>query len=344
VSEPSLLLIHKEREMPHHTHHRSVGGRRTVAAGTTAALTALATVVALGLAPATVAGAAAAATKSQPGGASGTVAALTPTSSSMEVQNPSSGQTTVTWNSTTAFSKVVSELVSIVTPGDCLTVTGTASKKSKTTIAARSVTITTAPASGTCGAAGNGRGFLGTGGGAATGARGGFPGGSGRSLQFNGGGGTSTNGGQRARPPAALANLAVASGKVTVVSNGTVTLSGYLLSGLFSPRAAPAKNSSKSTSKSAKTQKKPPTPKKQTLKITTSKSTTLTETQTVTSAALAIGQCVTAFGQASSTGAVTASRVSITPPSSGTTCNAGVGARFGGGPGGFGGPPPGAGA
>ena len=57
------------------------------------------------------------------GGASGSVAALN--ASSMEVQNASTGQTTVSWTSTTQFSKTVTEAVSSLAAGDCVTVTGT---------------------------------------------------------------------------------------------------------------------------------------------------------------------------------------------------------------------------
>ena len=89
------------------------------------------------------AGAAGAATTSNPNiGATGSVAALS--TSSMEVQSATSGQTTVSWTPTTQFSKSVTESVSSLPSGDCVTVTGTASKKSKTTIAARSVSVTSA--------------------------------------------------------------------------------------------------------------------------------------------------------------------------------------------------------
>ena len=80
----------------------------------------------------------AAATPNAPIGATGSVAASA--HSSMEVQNASSGQTTVNWTPTTQFSKTVTESVSSLATGDCVTATGTASKKSKTTIAARNIT------------------------------------------------------------------------------------------------------------------------------------------------------------------------------------------------------------
>ncbi len=76
-----------------------------------------------------------------PIGATGSVAALS--GSSMEVQSENSGQTTVSWTGSTTFTKSVTEAVSALTSGDCVTVSGTPSKKSKTTIAARTITVST---------------------------------------------------------------------------------------------------------------------------------------------------------------------------------------------------------
>ncbi len=88
----------------------------------------------------------------------------------MEVQS-TTAQTAVTWTPTTTFSETATETVSAIAVGDCLTVTGTPSKKSKTTIAARSITISKASTTGTCTS-----GF----GGAAGAAAGGFGGAGGR--------------------------------------------------------------------------------------------------------------------------------------------------------------------
>ena len=104
------------------------------------------------VAAAALSSAAGAATTTPPNGgfgASGSVAALNASSSSMEVQNANSGQTTVSWTSTTQFSKTVTKAVGAL-GGECVTVTGTPSKKSKTTIAARSITVTSATSSGSC--------------------------------------------------------------------------------------------------------------------------------------------------------------------------------------------------
>jgi hypothetical protein len=272
---------------------------------------------------------ASAATPTPGGGASGSVAAITGTS--MEVQNANTGQTTVNWTGTTTFSQTVSQTASAVAVGDCLTVTGTPSKTSKTTIAAKTITISAASSTGTCtsgfggGAAGGGQ----FGGGA--GAGGARPGGGG--FRFGGG-----EGGGSGRPPGGFrggsgaggrsfpgANLSIANGKVTSVSGSTVSLSGILLGQFARP------SSSKST-KSNKSTKKPTAPKKQNLSVTLSSSTTLTQTQATTAASVAVGDCVSAFGQTASNGAVSATTVRITS-SGGKTCTTGFGG-FGGGTGG----------
>src|SRR5580658_8051664 len=90
--------------------------------------TGAAALLAAGTVAATAGTAGAASPPSAPGGATGSVAALTGTS--MEVQNASTGQTTVNWTTTTTFSKSATEAVSAVTVGDCVTATGSASKKS----------------------------------------------------------------------------------------------------------------------------------------------------------------------------------------------------------------------
>ncbi len=263
------------------------------------------------------------------GGASGSVAALNASSSSMEVQNTNSGQTTVSWTSTTKFSKTVSQAISALA-GECVTVTGTQSKKSKTTIAARSITVSSATSSGSC------AGFLTRHGSGADGAAaGGTPGG----FQFRGGdgrpgfggsnaegGGSFSRGGTGNGPPnfgKALASIAIASGKVKSVKGSTLTVSGFSLSPGQFTRGTPTSGSKAKT---------PTPPKTQTLTITTSKSTTVSATQSAAATDLAVGDCVSAFGPAASNGAITATTVRITS-TGGASCSAGFG-RFGGGPGG----------
>jgi hypothetical protein len=254
------------------------------------------------------------ATSSQPGGASGKVATLG--AASMEVQNPSTGQTTVNWSTTTTFSRTVTETVSAVSVGECVSVTGTPSKKSKTTIAAGNITIRPMPASGTCTSP---SGHLGGVGGPVRNFRSG--GGSG----FGAGGETFAKGGGPGAPngggfPRRAANFDLASGKVTAVSGSTLTVSGVILNATTRP---------KSTSSKSKSQSKASTPAPQKIKVTTSKSTTLTATQLTTASALAVGDCVTAFGQVASTGAVTAQTVSIDATNASGTC-VGPGGFFGG--------------
>ena len=227
------------------------------------------------LAATAMASTAAAAPANAPIGATGSVAALS--TSSMEVQSASTGQTTVSWTPTTQFSKTVSETVSSLKAGDCISVTGAASKKSKTTIAARSITVMPASSTGSCtalgartatnGAPGAGfsfRGGTGTGGGG-----------------FFGRGGQTSGAGTRPSSPTGgsgpsnfrklFASISIASGKVTGVNGSTVTMSGINVSpGTFTRPAKKSTNSAKST-----TTKKPTLPKTQTLKITTSSSTTL---------------------------------------------------------------------
>ncbi|HXB38356.1 MAG TPA: DUF5666 domain-containing protein [Acidimicrobiales bacterium] len=277
------------------------------------------------LAAGTVASTAGAATSTNaPTGAFGSVAALGATS--MEVQNPSSGQTTVNWTSSTQFSKTVTEAVSAITVGDCVTATGTASKKSKTTVAARDLSVSMPNSSGAC---------VGT---STNGARGSNigirPGGTAGGFQFRSGSAGGPPGGGGGFPKGAspgnfrrqLANLSIASGKVTAVSASTLTISGISVS----PGSFPKTSQSKS--------KKPPTPKVQTLKVTTSSSTPVSATQSAASTDLAVGDCVNAFGPAATNGSVTASTVRITLPVGGS-CTGGFFKRTNGSGGGGGGGP-----
>ena len=248
-----------------------------------------------------------------PLGASGSVASLS--GSSMEVQNPATGQTTVSWTPTTQFSKTVSEAVSVLTAGDCVTVTGTPSKSSKTTIAARSISVAPASTSGSC--SGPARSSAGTPPGGA-----GPVGGPGGGFSFR----TGDNGNSPGqRPPfpggsgarfGGLGSLTLATGKVTAVNGSTVSVSGFELKpGTFGRRSGSSKGS------------KLTTPKTQGLKITTSGSTTVSATKSAASTDLAVGDCVSAFGPGASNGAVTATTVRITATGA-TTCGAG----FRGGP------------
>ena len=311
-----------------------------------------ATVVIAATAVASGAGAAQPATR--PSAVIGKVAAIA--GSSMEVQNPESGQTTVAWTTTTQFSKIVAEKVGQVTAGDCVSATGTLSKSSKTTLAARTITITTPSSSGTC---------LGAQGSPATG--GPFPEGNGSSglgpgpaFRFRGPGSSGGNEtppsfprGSVPRPGGAFADLAFASGKVTAVNGSTVSVTGVLVSpGSFTrpgtshssrstnKNASSAKTGSSRTTKSASNSNSSnnksrtaaparPALTTQSLKLTTTNSTTVTATQAAAATDLAVGDCVSALGPAATNGSVTATIVRITSTNGGT-CTAGFG-RFGGG-------------
>ena len=255
---------------------------------------------------------------------------LNASSSSMEVQNANSGQTTVGWTSTTQFSKTVTKAVSAVLDGECVTVTGTPSKKSKTTIAARSITVRSATSSGSCAGFGtpNGSGAPGqrpAGRRAASSSEAVAAGRASAGSNAEGGGtfgrGGTGNGSSNFRQQ--LASIAIASGKVKSVKGSTLTVSGFSLNpGQFTRGVATS--GSKAT--------KPTPPKTEILTITTSKSTTVSATQSAAATDLAVGDCVSAFGPAASNGAVTANSVRITS-TGGASCTAGFG-RFGGGPGG----------
>ena len=252
-------------------------------------------------------------------GASGSVAAITGTS--MEVQNQLSGQVTVSWTTSTTFSQMVEVSASSVAVGDCVMVTGSTSKKSKA-VSAKTVTVSQ-PTSGKCsgglgGFAGGGPGGA-SGGGSFPGRSGGPP--SGGSLPGGGSGrppsGGSFPGGGSGRPRG-VPNIGFASGEVTAVNSGSLTVSGFSSASLSAPK------------KTAKGKR--PTVKISKVKVTTSSSTTYKESQGAASTALAVGDCVTAAGSNDSTGAVTASSVQITS-TGGSSCTSGFGGVGGGGPG-----------
>jgi Domain of unknown function (DUF5666) len=229
-------------------------------------------------------------------GTSGTIAAITGTS--LEVQNPTSGQTTVTYTSATTFDQTVSAAASGLTVGSCISAFGKPTSTSSTgksafggPVTATTVTISQ-PVSGSC-TAGFGGGGFGAGG---AGRPGGFTGGSGA-------GGRTPSGAGRFRGGAG-GQFGAASGQVTAVSGSTATVS-------------EVNPSTKATSS---------------VVITLTASTTYTERTSATAADLAVGQCATAIGTADSTGAVTARSISLSQPVSGS-CTSGFGGfgRFGGG-------------
>ena len=243
-------------------------------------------------------------------GASGQIAALTPPS--MEVQNPETGQTTVSWTSSTTFTQTVTGSLSTVTAGDCVSVSGTPSSpgSSSSPITARTVSITPASSSGSCTSPANVFGS-GTGG---SGFR--F---SGRppSGSFPGGGSFPT---RTTTPGETFPQFSTAFGQVSSVSSSGFVVSGTEHSATFRP------GSSKSTTTTT-------TPPKTDITVTTSSSTTVSQIQSASASNLSVGECVTAIGSSSSTGAVAANTISIRQPVNGE-CFGGFG---GGGGGGFGG-------
>ncbi len=205
-------------------------------------------------------------------GTVGSVASLS--GSSMEVQNQQSGQVTVSWTPSTAFSQSASASAASVAVGDCVVVNGTSSNGS---IAARTVSISQPSSSGTCTAtrpAGGGFGRPG-GGNAPSGS---LPAG-------------------RTGPPPSFA-----SGKVTSVAPGTLSVYGTSAAGGPASSGATASASN--------------------LTVALNSSTTYSKTQPAAATNLTVGDCVTATGTTDSTGAVTASSVRITS-TGGQTCGTG---------------------
>jgi hypothetical protein len=237
-------------------------------------------------------------------GASGSVAAIS--GSSMEVQNPESGQVTVSWTGSTTFGRTATVTASSVAAGDCVTVSGTSSKG---VVAAKTVVISQ-PIDGTCARAA----FGGRAGGVA--ARPGGPGGSAGPPP----GGSSRSGSRTGRFHrfGGASGFSFASGKVTSLSS-----TGLVLSGFSSARIS-KKPATGTTTK--------PTFTTATVHVTLASSTVYTEQVKATPSDLAVGDCVTATGKTSSTGAVTASRIQIDSTGD-KTCTTGFGGFGGGGAG-----------
>ncbi|HEX3780365.1 MAG TPA: DUF5666 domain-containing protein [Pseudonocardiaceae bacterium] len=233
-----------------------------------------------------------------PPGAFGTAAAVNPTS--LEVQNPSTGQVTVNFSSSTTFSNTVSGTLADVTVGSCVTATSTAAAGSSapaagSPITARAVTITTPGANG-CTAGGFGGGAGGFGGRGGAGGAGGTsrpnrPSGSARPSGANGAG---------------RGNFA---GRIAFGSVTAVTSTGFTVHSV-------ARGSNPATDTT----------------VTVTSSTTYSKVESADSSALAVGDCIAAVGATDDTGAVTAKTISISKPGP-NGCSTG----FGSGRGGFGG-------
>jgi hypothetical protein len=233
-------------------------------------------------------------------GVVGTAAAVS--GSSLEVQNPTSGQVTVTFTASTPITDTVSVTAKDVTVGSCVTVVG---KPSTTGSAGSPVTATTvtisAPVKGNCAGAG---GFGG-------GGFGGFGGGG------TGGAGASPRPSFSARPRptgsrGAFGNgtFGGANGKVTSIS-----ATGFVVQAM---RRTAGSSTATETD----------------ITVITSSASKYLKTVTASASALKVGLCITAVGTANSIGAVAARSIRVSQPGP-SGCVTGFGGR--GGFGGFGG-------
>ena len=211
--------------------------------------------------------------------ASGSIASVT--GNILEVQNPESGQTTVNVSSKTVITATVPVGLSGVKSGGCISATGT--KGSGGSIDATTVMIFSAT-KGTCV-----RGFGFGGGGAGGRGGGGFPRTTGGTFPTR----TSGTGGRTFKRPA---NFATASGKVTSVSGSNIKVDAV------------------SFSFSSKTKKPTVTTSSKTVSV--GKSTKYSMSEKITAGSLKVGECVVATGSTNSIGAVAATTLIVTQPTS----------------------------
>ena len=225
-------------------------------------------------------------------GAFGQVAAVS--GETLEVQNPQSGQVTVNLNGSTVVTQTVAASPGDLSVGDCVVANGT--KDASGRVAANAVTISQAGPSGCTRDNAFGGGF------------GGFGGFGGRRA----GSGAPSGAPSGTTRPTRPANFAVSIGKVVAVNGPTVQV-----------EVPPS--SSTSTTRAGRT---PITPASS---FTFSSATRWSKVVTVGPSAVAVGQCVSAFGPSDNTGAVTARRLTLRPAGP-NGCFAGFGRD--GGPGG----------
>ena len=216
----------------------------------------------------------------------------------LEVRNPETGQTTVRVSAKTSITATVTVTLKAVEKGSCITASGVKAKDGA--LDATTVTLI-AVRGGRCG------------GGLRVGARsetGNFPSRTARS-------GTPR---RHFTPPA---NAATAFGKVIAVGGSKVTVEGTMVS--FSALDRSSSTSKKTISKTV--------PKAKELAVEVSSKTRFLKTAIASRESLKVGECATAFGSTNNIGAVSATRLSVSPATS-------TGCGFGGGffgPGGFGG-------
>jgi hypothetical protein len=239
-------------------------------------------------------------------GVVGTAAAVS--GSSLEVQNPTSGQVTVTFTAATPIIETVTATAKDVTVGSCVTVVGKPSAAGSATgpVTATTVTIS-APVKGNCA---GGAGFGG----------GGF-GGFGRGGGGAGGGATPRPSfSPRARPTGsrgAFGNGAFggANGKVTSVSatGFVVQARGRTAGTAGTAGTAPAAGAAGTDIS---------------VTVITNSASKYLKTVTAKASALKVGQCITALGTANSIGAVAARSIRVSQPGP-SGCVSGFGGRGG---------------
>ena len=227
-------------------------------------------------------------------GVVGTAAAVS--GSSLEVQNPTSGQVTVTFTASTPITDTVSVTSKDVTVGSCVTVVGqpSAAGAAAKSVTATSVTIS-APIKGSCIGAGAG-GFGG----------GGF-------------GGFGRGGGAGATPRPSFSARPRPTGSAGAFGNGTFGgADGKVTSVSASGFVVEARSRTAGSATATDTD---------VTVITTSASKYL-KTVTAGASALKVGLCVTAVGTANSIGAVAARSIRISQPGP-SGCVSGFGGRGG---------------
>jgi hypothetical protein len=221
-------------------------------------------------------------------GVTGTAAAVS--GSSMEVQNPTSGQVTVTFTTSTPIIDTVSVTAKDVTVGSCVTVIGkpSAAGAASTSVTATTVTIS-APVKGSC-----------------TGA-GGFGGG--------GLGGTRPSGAPRpsfsARPRPTGSRGAFGNGDFGGANGKVLSVSA---TGFVVQARSRTAGSSAATTTS--------------VTVITNSASKYLKTVSATPSALKVGQCITAIGTANSIGAVAARSIRVSQPGP-SGCVSGFGGRGG---------------
>ncbi|MCU1599430.1 MAG: hypothetical protein JWO22_139 [Frankiales bacterium] len=223
-------------------------------------------------------------------GATGLIAAIDGTT--LQVQS-STEQTAVTYSARTAFTDTVKVTAAAVVVGSCVNVRDNTGRPSASTTpdpsATRATTITAVSVSVTAAASGSCTGG------------------------FGGNGGAGGSGPQGTPPPGFTPPSGAPTGTRAFGGGGFGGANGKVVSrsatGFVVESNVPGQTASTTT-------------------VTTTGTTTYTAQKKATSSALEVGECVTARGQADSSGTVAATSIAIRPKT-GTTCDQGFGARRG---------------